>query len=315
VTAIPAYNRGLGADAGQAVRQPVFLLAPGCSYSTVTLAMLAGHPDIFGFPEMPIFDALDIASLFNEPRRRPWAQAGWAAAYLSGVIRTTAELVYGSQSPADIQRAHAWLGDRRHWTTVQLMNYFLTLVSPHTAVAKSPEIAESGQALEACAAAYPRARFLHLTRHPVSTQRSMHAHWRGKPSLTGRALIIRAASAWYLGHSRIVTMLAELPDDRWLRVRAEDVLRQPRTWLPHILHWLGLPATDEVLAGMLHTERWRFAATPASARRFGRATDSFYHSPALRHIPDPGPVAFDQAWGMDEEMLMRMEMLAGYLGY
>ena len=37
--------------------EPIFLLAPARSYSTITLALLAGHPDIYGFPEMLLFTA------------------------------------------------------------------------------------------------------------------------------------------------------------------------------------------------------------------------------------------------------------------
>jgi hypothetical protein len=314
VTAIAARIQGNRFGSGQAFRPPVFLLAPARSYSTVTLAMLAGHPDIFGFPEMLVFDAPDVGRLLDEPLRRPWARPAWIDVHLSGVVRTTAELVYGGQSPADIQRAHAWLGDRRHWSTVQLMNYFLTLVSPRTGVEKSPETAHWDDALAACLAAYPHARFLHLTRHPVTSQRSMHAHWRGQPGQAGQALIAHAASGWYLTHSRIVSALSQLPDDRWLRVRAEDVLRQPQTWLPRILHWLGLPATDEILAGMLRTEQWRFAGTGASGNLFG-GDPSFFHSPTLRNVPDPGPVTFDPGWGLPDEMCRRMTRLANYLSY
>jgi len=37
-------------------REPIFILAPARSYSTVTVAMLSGHPQIYGFPELLTFN-------------------------------------------------------------------------------------------------------------------------------------------------------------------------------------------------------------------------------------------------------------------
>ncbi len=42
-------------------RRPVFLLAPARSYSTVALALLAGHPGLHGFPELMLFNADTVA--------------------------------------------------------------------------------------------------------------------------------------------------------------------------------------------------------------------------------------------------------------
>jgi hypothetical protein len=298
----------------QKFRPPVFILAPPRSYSTVTLAIMAGHPDLFGFPEMLIFDAPTVGSLLNEQQRRPWARPEWIDVHLSGVIRATAELNWGGQSVADIRRARCWLGERPDWTTVELMNYFLELINPLIGLEKSPETVYFAEALDSCLQAYPEARFLHLTRHPLTSQRSMHAHWRLQPGLAGQALITRAASTWYYGHSRVVTWLAQLPDIQWMRVRAEDVLSAPRSLLPRILGWLGLPASDQIIGRMLRTEDWRFAGTGESDTLFG-GDQSFYRSPRLRHIPEPGPVMFDPAWKLPGDMCAQIGDLARHLGY
>ena len=36
-------------------RDPVFLLAPARSYTTVSIAVLAGHPELYGLPETNLF--------------------------------------------------------------------------------------------------------------------------------------------------------------------------------------------------------------------------------------------------------------------
>jgi hypothetical protein len=306
-----AGHRGDGDVPGHP--QPVFILAPARSYSTVALAVLAGHPDIYGFPEMLVFDAPDVAGVLNEGRRRPWQKAAWVRDRLSGVLRATAELELGGQSPENIERARRWLEQRSDWTMIRLMNHFLALVSPRVGLEKSPETARTDQALDACLQAYPRARYLHLTRHPVTTQRSMHVHW-GELPLTRRELIVRSAASWYLVHARIVRRLARLPGDQWMRVRAEDLLREPAIWLPRVLEWLGLPSCGQTVAQMLRTEEWRFAGRGESGNLFG-GDPSFFYSSSLRAVPEPGPVVFDPAWGLHDKTCQQMIMLAEYLGY
>ncbi len=48
-------------------RDPVFLLAPPRSYSTVSLALLAGHPQLYGLPETLLFAGETVASLYDMP--------------------------------------------------------------------------------------------------------------------------------------------------------------------------------------------------------------------------------------------------------
>jgi Sulfotransferase family len=294
-------------------REPVFLLAPARSFSTVTLAMLAGHPDLYGFPEMLLFSAPTVGELLDEASRRPRLPPAWLHSRRSGLLRAVADLREGSQCEAAISRAEAWLADRSSWPPARLMDLLLTLARPRAGVEKSPDTVFTDQALQACLDAFPQARYIHLTRHPVTTQRSMQKHWlplsQSKPHV-----VVQAASAWYLGHSRITAALAGLPAAQWMRVRAEDVLREPGVWLPRILDWLGLPAGPDIITGMLRTQDWRFAGTGPSGRLFG-GDPKFLYSPALRPVPAPGPVAFDPDWGLLTEMQDRMTTLAARLGY
>jgi sulfotransferase family protein len=293
---------------------PLFVLAPARSYSTVSLALFAGHPDIYGFPEMLVFSAPTVGSLLDERQQQARTRPRWFQGHISGVIRATAELTCGGQSESDIKRARQWLQERSSWTMIQLMNHFLALISPRVGAEKSPETTNSDDALAACLAAYPDARFLHLTRHPVTTQRSMQVAWKRPGAPPDQSLIRRAASAWYYGHQRILTSLARLPDAQWMRIRAEDLLRQPRTWLPPILDWLGVPAGEHVISEMLRTENWRFAGTGTSGRLFG-GDPKFFQSPALQAVPAVPPVSFDPAWRLPDQACQRMKALAGELGY
>jgi muconolactone delta-isomerase len=290
--------------------EPVFLLAPARSYSTVTLALLSGHPDVYGFPELLIFTATTVGELLSEG-------TGWAHFPLrqSGVWRAVADLHEGSQDDDAVARAQAWLADRAAWPATRLMDHLIGLARPRVSLEKSPDTSDSDEALARCMAAYPRARFLHLVRHPVTNQRSIHEHWRPAGRFRSeKALIASAAAFWCLAHERISEALAPLPPRQWMRVRAEDLLAEPKVWLPRILAWLELDGDPEIVDRMLLTENWRFAGTGRSGSLLG-GDPKFLHSPALRPVPAPGPVAFDPSWGLRDEMRDRMTVLARSLGY
>jgi hypothetical protein len=311
---VSAEHTSLTGRPARTEHAPVFLLAPIRSFSTVCLALLAGHPDLYGFPEMLLFTAPDVRGLLTEQARRPGVPPPRIRNRLNGVLRAVAELHEGSQGPDAIARAETWLAQRADWPTIQLMDHLLDLARPRTGLEKSPESALSDEALEACISAYPNARFIHLTRHPVTTQRSMHQHmghlWTGSQ----QGLYVRSASIWYLTHLRIAKRLASLPPGKSLRVRAEDLVRDPDAWLGRVCEWLGLACDTDIFPRMRRTERWRFAGVGENGD-LGGGDPKFMHAPELRPVPEPGPVTFDPAWGLHPELTRRMARLAAFLGY
>jgi hypothetical protein len=302
----------LGPIGAPARHEPVFLLAPARSYSTVTVALLAGHPGIYGFPEMQLFGVGTVGELIQRTPRpgHPRAIVEWQR---SGILRAVADLLDGSQEQPAIAHAEQWLTVRSSWPPRQLMNYLLERAYPQVGLEKSPATVNTDQALDACLDSYPNARYIHLTRHPVTTMRSQIDHMR--PMVPSeQALVTAAASSWYLSHARIVRKLARLPACQRIRVRAEDLLREPAVHLPWLLGWLGLPADGELIATMMHTENWRFAGTGPSGRLYG-GDPKFLQSPALRPIREPGEVAFDESWRFSDGIRDRLMALASALGY
>jgi hypothetical protein len=298
-----------------AIRQhaePVFILAVARSYSTVTTAMLAGHAEIYGFPELRLFAAPTVAGILTRPQPTP-ASRRFPDYHISGLCRAVADLREGSQDENAIGRAKDWLREREAWTTAELMHHLLALAHPLRGLEKSPDTVRSDAALAMCLRAFPQARYIHLTRHPVGTQQSMQEFWRKRvPNF--RSLVAHTASIWYKGHSRIVSALAELPAEQHIRLRAEDILREPRAQIPRILEWLGLATSDHIVDRMCRTEQWKFAGTGPSGTLCG-GDPKFLAAPALRPIPSPGPVSFDRSWGLSDEMCRRMKLLAADLGY
>lgn len=312
VTPVTGSGTPTGTSTGHP--QPVFVLSPPRSFSTIALALLAGHPQVFGFPEMLVFANETVADLVGdtgtEAERFP---PEYRASRLSGVHRAIAQVHEGAQDDEAVDRARAWLAERVDWPAARVMDHLLDRVSPLVGAEKSPDTVATDESLERCLANYPGARYIHLTRHPVTTQRSMHQ--QNLQYLTHHKVrTVGAASSWYLSHRRIMTALRGLPDDQWIRVRGEDLLSAPQTWLRTLLRWLELDDSDTVIDRMLHPEAWEFAHNGPGGGLYG-GDHKFFEAPELRPVPDPGPVEFDPEWGLLDEMCDRMAALADELGY
>jgi hypothetical protein len=314
---------------------PVFVLSPARSYSTVSIALLAGHPGLFGFPETLLFLTATVGELIEfcarEPAMRQVAPTAPNAALfrdsrLSGLARAIAQLHESSQDEDAVTRALEWLFGHRAWSSADVLDHLRQLIAPKIAIEKTPEVCYSDQALARCISAYPDSRFLHLTRHPVTWQRSMDEAsnvWLrdAPPEISLRSACRNAGLLpaynmmnWHSCHLRIIRALEKLPADRWMRVRAEDLLSAPRTWLPHILNWLRLESSAPLIAGMLQTENWPFAIGRNGPRR--RDGDwKFFADPALRAVALPDSSLVDPDWHITPDAGERIATLASYLGY
>jgi hypothetical protein len=309
--AAPARPAGRGG-----FRDPVFLLAPPRSYSTVSVALLAGHPELYGLPETSLFLRDTLGEIMAMPAG-PFTDRDGHRHRLMGLERAIAQLHDGSQSRAALDRALAWIQQRPQLPSVAVMDYLLRLVHPRAAVEKSPATVESRQALTRCLRAYPNARYLHLTRHPVGSQRSMlrlFGQFLFPAGMPAAERVRRCLLTWYSCHLRIIEAQRALPGARWLRVRSEDLVGDPRTWLPRILDWLGLAHDGAVTDAMLATQRWEFAAWDGHVG-FGAADPQFLAAPELRPAPPPGPEVIDPAWDIDGDLRDKIITLARYLGY
>lgn len=294
-------------------RDPVLILAPARSYSTVSLAMLAGHPQLYGFPEMLVFSAPTVNEILNGVGRR--TNASWIEFGNVGISRAVAQIHEGSQSPAAVERAMDWLRGHGDWEAVALMDYLLRQVYPKIGLEKSPDTVRSEHVLNACLQAYPQSMYLHLTRHPVSTVQSMQKHWarffpQEMPSQMRSRICLMS---WYTCHLRIVKALLGLPSDQWMRIRAEDLLREPRIWLPRVLDRLSLSHDNITIEQMMQTDKWQFAKYNLGVE--GGGDYSFMRNPALRPVPAPAAELDSLSWEISDEVRRRITVLARYLGY
>ena len=149
-------------------------------------------------------------------------------------------------------------------------------VHPRTLVEKSPVLCFREEWMLRAAETFPNARFIQLTRHPRSQALSVRKHIRkslelGRPMplwlrnlgwSDGRGQLFPEFDpqrSWYTLNANIDGFVSKLPSDRWMRVRGEDVLRDPWSRLAEIASWLGIETDSVAVDAMLHPERSPFA--------------------------------------------------------
>jgi hypothetical protein len=292
---------------------PVFLLSPPRSCSSVVAGMLGGHPRVYGFPELRLFIGDTVESVLRLPDEGP---VRWTLFARSGLIRAVAQVLFGSQSPRAVGAALAWLEGRAAWAPRQVLDVLLDRVSPLVGLEKSPETTSRAANLRRCLDAYPEARFVHLTRHPVATMASMIGHWQMGPAAgrTVRETALAAARGWFGAHRRICELRDQLPRERFLRVRAEDALADPLAACERFASWLGLPFDPAAAGSMLHPECSPYACVgPPGAP--GGGDPRFLRDPRLRLGRPSEPPCIPEEWGIGRVEREAIARLAAHLGY
>jgi hypothetical protein len=228
-----------------------------------------------------------------------------------------AEFVFGGQTAHSLAAARAWLQDRLDWPGSDVLDVLLERLSPRIAVEKSPDNLLTDAGLARMAAAYPRARYLHLTRHPVTTQRSIQGHLsRTIPSYRQNGEPMSGIGSWYDIHRRILLFATNLPADRYLRVRAEDILNHTQLQLHAIAAWLGIRADEDAIDAMQHPEASPFARPgPAASGVTGGNDPGFLQDPIPHRVELPCSLEPPPGWIADPSIWKMVADLANRLGY
>lgn len=293
----------------------VFLLATPRSYSSVITAMIGQHPEMIGFPELKLFAYPTIGEL-EASLPQYWRSRG-ARHRSPGLVRAVAQFAFGGQEMASLDKAQIWLRDRGHWSGADVLDFFLATHSLRTGIEKSPENVESDEALARLSSAYPRAKYLHLTRHPISTQKSMEDHLlRMVPGYTMARQPMSGISGWVATQQRILNFAASLPPDRYFRIKGEDALGNPRSTLTKIAAWLGIRTDEDAVAAMMHPEESPFACeAPRDSGVIGGYDPEFLRSPSLRLAQSPPALAPPAGWINNASLWRCTVDLANRLGY
>ena len=260
-------------------RQPLIILTCMRSYSSLVSSMLGQHSGLFALPEINPFVETTIGRFIDQALViRPRT--------LDGIYRAVAQIEFGNQSDVAIEKAKAWMAERRDWLITQVMDHIAERCAPRRVIDKSPSTVLWDEALDRAITLCPDAYFLHLYRHPWATTRSI-AKITKYGSGTSRASRKDPETSWYNSNHRIMKASTRIAPGRFMSVRGEDVLRDPEIYLPQICEWLGLETSADDLAAMMHPERSVFACLGPASAPFGN-DPNFLRDPvyAKREIPE-----------------------------
>lgn len=252
--------------------------------------MIGCHPQLYGLAEINLFISERVAGLSRLSRNRP--------RIAHGLLRSIADLAFKEQTETTIEAARLWLADNSDMSTADMFRLLGEMAGDRGLVDKSPFHVFLPDALKRIGKSAPDARFLHLTRHPADTLKSLF-QIRHDLKEDGEQFValdedrMNAETAdrlWLKPHLTIVEFLETIEPERQIRMRGEDLLADPRSSMRQIAEWMGIDAGDEAVEAMLHPERSPFAGFGPKNARYG--TDpNFMEKPALRpYTPKDQPI-------------------------
>lgn len=299
---------------------PLFLLAPPRSFTSVINAMIGMHPQAYGLPELNLFIADTLVELWHGIPGEPAIDAKLR----HGLLRAVAEITMGEQTVETIEAAEHWCAARERRTTGEIFCEIRDRLSPLVTVEKSPAYTLSVRRMERILESCPDARFIHLLRHPVKQCESTMELSQGIFPLfvnafeyrDGRA-VLEPQLAWHDININILNFLEQnVPEDRVMRLRGEDLLAAPEEHLGVICRWLGLRDDAEAIGQMMHPERSPFACFGPVTALFGN-DPKFLTSPGFRkHVPKTPSLNDPVSWRDDGKGLYPATIaLAQEMGY
>ncbi|TGD76094.1 sulfotransferase [Mangrovimicrobium sediminis] len=243
---------------------PLFILAPPRSYTSLVNAMLGVHPQAFGLPELNLFTVETLADLWST-RGKNGQDISEYSTRKHGLLRTVAEIYAGEQSTDSIQMARHWVNRRFHRTTGEIYRELVDAVDPLITVEKSPAYVVNPQFMERILETFPNAKFIHLVRHPWGQCKSvmnllqLSALVTDSIDYSGDEPILDPQIAWHDSHINILEFLETVPRENYIRVLGEVFLEHCDEQLAMVCDWLGIRSDAQAIEAMKHPESSPFS--------------------------------------------------------
>lgn len=310
---------------GDDVPDPIFVLAAPRSFSSLITAMIGQHPELYGMPELNLFQCETVADFNSGMAATGGVKSPFWGVMRHGLLRAIAQIYGGEQTPESVRMAERWLKQREHWTAGDVLRNLGAAVAPRRMVEKSPAVLRDRAFLDHIVDVFPRARFIHLVRHPIPQGKSALAAKGGSALLMSLnsidyrspdAAVLDPQISWHDAQIQILSFLDTLPDDQFVTIRGEDFLNDLDGHLPALCEWLGISTAPEAIAAMRSPEKSPYSCPGPANARLGN-DPNFLHSPALREtrftVP---PLDSALSWRTDGQGLHpRVQELARALGY
>ena len=299
--------------------EPLFLLAPPRSFTSVINAMIGQHPQMFGLPELNLFNVQKLKDLWV----RVSDDIGDDSNRRNGLLRAVAEIYAGEQTPETIVMATHWAAAREDRDTGDVFKELAQKISPLIPIEKSPAYTISRKRLNRIYKTFPNARFIHLIRHPIPQCKSVMSLNNGIFALFVNAIdfeddraIVDPQIAWHDININILNFLNKVPQIQQMRLRGEDLLEHPRTYLTDICRWLGIRDDNDAIEDMMHPERSPFACFGPITALFGN-DPKFLSQPSFRENKLKLPALDESLPWRDDGKALKNEVaaLAHEFGY
>ncbi len=269
--------------------EPLFILAPPRSFTSLVSTVVGQHPAAYGLPELNLFMAADMGHFWDGTDADGSRKAAHWPIMRHGLLRTLAQLYAGEQNIDSIQMAYRWIIARRGRDTGSVFHELCDKISPLITVEKSPGYLGKPVYLQRMLEAFPNARFMHLLRHPAGQGESLLKAKGGKLILTlmdsvdyvGDQRVPDPQILWHDANIEVLQFLEQVPAQNRLQVRGEDFIRDMDAELKRVCDWLGLASGSAELAAMKHPEDSPFAHVGPVNARLGNDIN-FLESPAIR---------------------------------
>lgn len=296
---------------------PLFILAPHRSYTSVVCAMLGQHPQMYGLPELNLFVAETMQEWWTRYRNG-------AAMATQGLWRALAEVFQGEQTVRTVRMVRRWIGSNLDRTTTAIFQDLVAKLAPRVVVEKSPSTTSQAEFLERVGRAFPNAYYLHLLRHPRSYSESVLSMPMAKLYLSYYDYydysvtppILEPQKAWYGVNTLICRFLEGVPESRKMRLRGEDILADLDRHLVNIAAWLGLRTDRAAIESMKYPERGPFSHFGPPGAVLGNDPKFLRHPELQPNRAKPGRLDGPLAWRDDGVgFFSEVRQLAQEFGY
>ncbi|MEM1149488.1 MAG: sulfotransferase [Pseudomonadota bacterium] len=255
------------------MREPLIILCPGRSFSSVICAVIGQHPEAFGLPEVHLFATKTVGQMLDIDM--PFLGVPGAT---SGLKRAVAELAFGAQTDETIEKTNAFLHERRDYSGTQMFREICRLAGDRVIVEKSPTNTRR-HAADRILAGFPKAKFLHIARQPHATMRSQSKAFAKANKRLG--LSSGNEMNWLKHHMVAMQVASQVPAEQYMYLKGEWFFEDPAFVLEQICVWLGLSADADSIAQMMKPEESPFACTGPEDAKYGNNV-GFIENPHLR---------------------------------
>jgi len=221
----------------------VFVFSSPRSGSTLTRAILGGHPKLFSPPELQLLN-------FNTLQERKQNLTGRDDFWLDGTIRAIMAI---KNCTADEAREIMAYYENKDYSVQEFYREMQDWLGDRLFVDKTPNYALSTEIMQRAEEYFEDALYIHLIRHPYGVipsfeKAKLHVFYppffTEEHPYTPRQL---AELIWTISHQNILTFLKGIPKERQFRLYYEDLVTDPEKTVKAMCDFLRIDLHPDML--------------------------------------------------------------------